>query len=131
MSCSDPIADMLTSIRNAQQARLAQVEMPHSKLKGEIIRVLKREGYVRDFVVENTPKKTLRVYLKYTAENEPAILGLRRLSRCGGRRYAKRDKIPFVLSGSGIVVVSTSAGVMTDKEARKQRVGGELLCTVW
>jgi len=131
MSLTDPISDMLTRIRNAQAAGLDVVEMPFSKLKGEVVGVLKHEGYLTDFVVEGGKKKVLRVYLKYTEDHEPVIRGIRRESRPGLRRYVPAGKIPRVLSGLGVAVLSTSSGVMTDKEARKQKVGGEVLCSVW
>jgi small subunit ribosomal protein S8 len=131
MSWSDPIADMLTRIRNAQRAEFEAVEMPYSRLKGEITRLLKREGYVKDFVVEGGAQKVLRIYLKYTDDLAPAIQGLRRESRPGLRKYASSQDVPKVLGGLGIAVLSTSSGVMTDKEARDARVGGEVLCSVW
>ena len=132
MSWSDPIADMLTRIRNAHQAGRDVVEMPHSRLKGEIVRVLKREGFVNDYVVEGSGKKVLlRVYLKYDPQHAPAILGLRRESRAGGRRYVGWNKTPRILGGMGLAILSTSVGVMSDREARKRRVGGELICSVW
>lgn len=131
MSWSDPIADMLTRIRNGCMVGTDTVEMPHSKLKGEITRVLKREGYVVDYAVEGGVKKVLRIYLKYTRKNEPAIRGVRRDSKPGLRRYVTCAGAPRVLSGMGIAILSTSAGIMTDKEARVKGIGGELLCRVW
>jgi len=131
MSWSDPVADMLTRIRNAHGAEQEIVEIPASKLKAEIARVLKREGYVSDFVIEGGGRKTLRVYLKYGAERTPAIRGLKRESRPGLRHYVKGDGIPRVLGGMGIAILSTSAGIMTDREARERHVGGEVLCSVW
>jgi len=131
MSWSDPIADMLTRIRNGQAAGAEVVEVPHSRLKGEIVRLLKREGYISDFVVEGSVKKVLRVYLKYDRERRPAIQGLKRESMAGRRKYVSWDKIPRVLNGLGVAIVSTPAGVLTDRDARKRRVGGELLCSVW
>ena len=130
MSWSDPIADMLARIRNAYMAHLETVDFQHSKLKGEIVRVLKREGFLNDFVVEGSPKKVMRVYLKY-AGREPAIRGLRRDSAPGGRRTARVAKIPRPLGGMGLAILSTSEGIMTDREARKRKIGGEVLCTVW
>jgi len=130
MSLSDPIADMLARIRNAYGASLETVEFQHSKLKGEIIRVLKREGFVNDYVVEGSPKKVMRVYLKYMGR-EPAIRGLRRRSSPGGRVSVTVDKIPSPLGGIGIAILSTSQGVMAGQEARKRKIGGEVLCTVW
>jgi len=122
---------MMTRIRNAQGARHEVVQMPHSKLKTEIARVLKREGYVKDYSVEGGAKKLLRVYLRYTGEQQPLIAGLRRDSKPGNRLYVGSDEIPRVLGGIGIGILSTSGGVVTDKEARKRKLGGELLCSVW
>ena len=131
MSLSDPIADMLTRIRNAYKAEGDVVEMPYSRLKGEIARVLKKEGFVSDFVVEGGVRKALRIYLRYTGEQEPVIRGLRRESKPGLRRYVSADSLPRVLNGLGVAVLSTSAGVMTAKEAGQKNVGGEYLCSVW
>ena len=132
MSLSDPISDMLTRVRNAHMADQDVVEIPHSKMKGEIARILKHEGYVQDFMVEgNTTQKRLRVKLKYGPEREPVIQGLRRISKPGLRKYAGVTTIPRVLGGLGIAIVSTSRGLMTDRDARKQKVGGEVLCYIW
>lgn len=131
MSCTDPIADMLTRIRNAHMAGREMVESAHSKLKSDLLRVLKREGYILDFAVDGAAKKTLRIYLKYTDEREPVIRGARRESRPGLRRYASAGSIPRVLGGMGVVVLSTSRGVMTGREAKRQGIGGEVLCSVW
>jgi small subunit ribosomal protein S8 len=131
MSLSDPIADMLTRVRNALGAGLETVEMPHSRLKTEVARILKREGFVTDYVVEGDAKKTMRVYLKYTADQKPVMRGLRRESKPGLRRYVTAADIPRVLGGMGICVLSTSSGVMTGKDAYKQKIGGELLCSIW
>ena len=131
MSRSDQISDMLTRIRNAYSAGHDIVEMPCSRLKGEIARVLKREGFITDHVVEGGGKKTLRVYLKYTDDREAAIRGLRRESRPGLREYVSADKVQGVLGGLGVGILSTSSGVMSDREARKRRLGGEYLCSVW
>ena len=131
MSMTDPIADMLTRIRNAQTANHKMVEMPFSKLKNEISRVMKREGFITDYVVEGGIKKTLRVYLKYQSETEGAIEGIRRESKSGLRKYASADEIPKVLGGMGVTIMSTSSGIMTGREARKKHVGGEVLCSIW
>lgn len=131
MSLSDPIADMLTRVRNALSAEHDVVEMPHSKLKKEIARILKREGYITDYTTEGGTKKTLRLYLKYSGEQEPVIQGLRRISRPGLRTYVGATEIPSFLGGIATVIVTTSAGVLTGREARKQKVGGEVLCYVW
>ncbi len=132
MSLSDPIADMLTRVRNAHAAELTMAEMPHSRMKSEIARILKREGYIRDYTTEGGGgKRTLRVYLKYGPDQEKGIQGLRRVSRPGLRTYAGSAQVPRVLGGIGVAILSTSSGVMTDKEARRQKVGGEVLCYVW
>lgn len=131
MSYTDPIADMLTRVRNAQMAEHKAVEMPYSKIKEEIAKVLKREGYVRDYVVEGTFPKSLKVYLKYLQENEPMIKGIKRESTPGLRKYAPADELPKVLAGLGVAILSTSSGIMTGKEAKQQNVGGEVLCSVW
>jgi len=131
MSWSDPIADMLTRIRNAQRVGAEMVEMPHSRMKVEIVRVLKREAFVGDYVVDGSVKKVLRVFLRYGKEHEPVIRGLRRESKAGRRVYARWDRVPRVLNGMGISVLSTSSGVLSDTEARKRHLGGEVLCTVW
>ncbi|MBN1676481.1 MAG: 30S ribosomal protein S8 [Kiritimatiellae bacterium] len=131
MSLSDPIADMLTRIRNAHMAGHEVVEMPHSKVKNEIARILKREGYIADYTAEGGAKKRLRLYLRYLAPEEPIIRGLRRVSKPGLRRYVQADSIPRVLRGIGVVILSTSKGILTGGEARKMRVGGEVLCEVW
>ena len=131
MSYTDPIADMLTRVRNAQMAEHKAVEIPYSRIKEEIARVLKREGYVRDYVVEGAAPKLLRVYLKYLQENEPMIKGIKRESKPGLRKYAPADELPKVLSGLGVAILSTSSGIMTGKEAKQNNVGGEVLCSVW
>jgi small subunit ribosomal protein S8 len=124
---------MLTRVRNAIMANHDTVELPHSKMKGEIARILKKEGYIRDFTVEagDGPQKTLRLYLKYGPDREPVIQGINRFSRPGLRRYSAVATIPRVLGGLGIAILSTSKGLMTDREARKENVGGEVICTVW
>jgi len=132
MSTSDPIADMLTRVRNGLMAKHEVVDAAHSKFKVEIARILKREGYILDYVSEGQgPNGKLRIYLKYTGDNEPAIRGLRRLSKPGLRRYVKSDKVPKALWGLGTVVLSTPLGLLTDKESRKKKVGGEMLFEVW
>lgn len=131
MSWSDPVADMLTRIRNAYGAEHEVVEMPYSRLKAEIARVLKKEGFVTDYASEGGVKKILKVYLKYSEQGKPSITGLKRESRPGLRSYVNATEIPRVLGGMGIAILSTSSGVLTDKEARKQHVGGELLCSIW
>ncbi|RKX32594.1 MAG: 30S ribosomal protein S8 [Verrucomicrobia bacterium] len=132
MTLSDPIGDMLTRIRNACHAGHETVDIPHSKLKAEIARVLQREGFIRAYTTEGRGAvRTLRLYLKYDEEGRPVIRGLKRISRPGLRQYAGVDSLPRVLSGLGIAILSTSAGVMTEREARRRRVGGEVLCHVW
>ncbi len=127
---TDPIADMLTRIRNAGRALLPTVEIPHSRLKEGIARVLRQEGYIADFAVAGDPVKTLRLRLKY-AGKRPVIEGLRRMSKPGRRHYVGVTEIPRVLGGMGIAVLSTSEGIMTGEEARRKKLGGELLCLVW
>jgi small subunit ribosomal protein S8 len=129
---TDPIADMLTRIRNAALARHDRTEMPYSRLKEHVARVLKSEGFVDDVrVSEGEGHKQLTVVLRYGRDKESALDGVRRVSTPGRRVYVRHDRIPRVLSDMGVSILSTSHGVMTDKDARKQRVGGELICEVW
>jgi small subunit ribosomal protein S8 len=129
---TDPIGDMLTRIRNASNARHEKVLVPASRLKARIAEVLKDEGYIRDFVLhQDGPQGAITILLKYTPEREPAISEIKRISKPGLRRYVPTDSIPRILNGMGIAILSTSRGVMVDREARKQKVGGELICTVW
>ena len=130
---TDPIADMLTRIRNACLARHERVRIPASRLKHTIADVLKAEGYVSDVALEaeNTPDKTLTLTLKYGRDRLPAIEGIRRVSRPGRRIYVRAQDIPTVKSGLGIALLSTSRGIMSDRQARKVGVGGELLCEIW
>ncbi|MDA3128931.1 30S ribosomal protein S8 [Aliibacillus thermotolerans] len=132
MAVSDPIADMLTRIRNANTVRHEKLELPASNMKKEIAEILKNEGFIRDYEsIDDNKQGILRIFLKYGPENERVITGLKRISKPGLRVYAKADQIPRVLGGLGIAVISTSKGVMTDKEARKQQVGGEVLAYIW
>ena len=134
MTMTDPIADMLTRIRNANVVLHDEVRMPSSKQKVALARILQREGYIAGFTVTpNTdrPGETLTVSMKYSPDRERTISGLRRVSKPGLRVYAKADGVPRVLGGLGVAVLSTSRGLMTDREARKERVGGEVLCYVW
>lgn len=132
MSFTDPIGDMLTRIRNASSARHEKVLVPRSRLKIRIAEVLREEGFIKDFVVhEEGVQGAITVVLKYSADREPAISDIKRVSKPGLRRYVPTDSIPRVLNGMGIAILSTSKGVMVDREARKQKVGGELICTVW
>lgn len=129
---TDPIADMLTRIKNANRARHQYVEMPASKMKTEIAKILKREGYIEDYeVIASQPYNILRIKLRYLPDRRQVIHGLRRISKPGLRVYVKKDEIPRVLGGLGIAIISTSKGLMTDKEARKQGLGGEVICYVW
>ena len=131
MMITDPIADMLTRIRNANQMKHATVSMPASKLKCEILRVLKAEGYISDYVVkEEENKKSIEVTLKYVNKNR-VIQGIKRISKPGLRVYAKTTELPRVLNGLGVAIISTSSGIMTDRDARKQKLGGEVIAFVW
>ena len=127
----DPISDMLTTIRNGLKARLYSVEVPASRLKGEIARVMKESGYIADAVTTTEFPKKLVITLKYSDRAEPAIRGLARQSKPGLRKFVGCAEIPSVLDGMGLAVLSTSKGVMSGFEAKKQKVGGELICTVW
>ncbi len=132
MVVSCPIADMLTRIRNANQMRYEEVSMPASKMKVEIASILKSEGFIQDYKVEkNDVQGTLVITLKYGERKERVISGLKCISKPGLRVYAKSDNIPKVLNGLGIAIISTSKGVMTDKQARKENVGGEVLAYIW
>jgi small subunit ribosomal protein S8 len=129
---SDPIADMLTRVRNAIRARHPKVDVPSSKLKVEIARILKEEGYIANFkVAEEGVKKTIKIYLKYGPDNEPIISSIERVSRPGCRVYVGRQEIPRVLGGLGINILTTARGVMTGRDAHREKVGGEILCRVW
>jgi len=132
MGMTDPVADMLTRIRNASRVRFEKVDIPASKLKAEVARIMKDEGFIRDFkVVKDSKQGVLRVFLKYDNQKRGAFAGLKRLSRPGRRIYVRADDIPPVLGGLGVSILSTSRGLMTDKEARRTNVGGELLCELW
>jgi small subunit ribosomal protein S8 len=129
---SDPIADLLTRIRNGSRAEHEKVDVPSSKLKVRVCELLKDEGFIKNFrVLEDTKQNTLRVYLKYGPGNEKVISGLVRVSKPGRRVYVTHDKVPSILAGMGVAIVSTSRGVVTDRDARKQKVGGEVLAYVW
>lgn len=129
---TDPIADMLTRIRNANQMRYKEVEVPASKIKNEIARILKQEGFISDYKVKKSNVQDVLVLnLKYGDKKERVITGLKRISKPGLRVYAKAEEIPSVLSGLGIAIISTSKGMMTDKEARKESLGGEVLAYIW
>ena len=132
MVMMDPIADFLTRIRNACMAKFERVDIPSSKTKMRIAQLLKEEGYIKNYkLIKDKRQGTLRLYLKYDAENVPVIGGLERISKPSCRVYVRHDKIPYVLKGYGTAILSTSKGILSDREARKQRIGGELLCRVW
>jgi small subunit ribosomal protein S8 len=129
---SDPIADMLTRVRNAIRARHPKADVPASRLKIEIARILKEEGYIATYkVVEEGAKKTIRIYLKYSPDNAPVISAIERVSRPGCRVYVGQTNIPRVLGGMGINILTTPRGVMTGRDAHKEHIGGEILCRVW
>ncbi|MEL7623948.1 MAG: 30S ribosomal protein S8 [Clostridiales bacterium] len=132
MVMTDPIADFLTRIRNANSVHHEKVEIPASKLKKTMAQILKEEGMIKDFeYIEDGKQGIIRVHLKYGANKQKVITGLKRISRPGLRVYAKKDEVPRILGGLGIAIISTSQGVMTDKQARKCGLGGEVLCYVW
>ena len=132
MVTTDPIADMLTRIRNANTVSRDVVEMPSSRVKRDIAKILKEEGYIRDYeVVADRKQGILRLHLKYGPNKQKAITGLKRISKPGLRVYANKDNIRKVLGGLGIAVISTPKGIMTDKDARREGVGGEVICYVW
>lgn len=129
---SDPIADLLTRIRNAVGVKKKEVTVPSSKLKVEIVKILKEEGYIRNFkVIDDNKQGTLNIAFRYTDDNQSVISGLRRMSRPGCRLFCTKDSIPKVLDGLGIAVISTSKGIMTGKRCEELAVGGEILCTIW
>jgi small subunit ribosomal protein S8 len=132
MAMSDPIADMLTRIRNAGKAKFNSIDIPGSKLKTDLARVLKDEGFIRNYkFIKDNKQGILRVYLKYDEEQSNTIIGLERVSKPSRRLYVKSRDIKPVLNGMGIAVLSTSKGIMTDKQARSEKLGGEILCNVW
>ncbi|MFC1967550.1 30S ribosomal protein S8 [Chloroflexota bacterium] len=132
MTVTDPIADMLTRIRNAIMARHDQVLVPSSRMKLSIARILKEEGFIKDYeVVKGKLERTLKIQLKYYETNEPAIVGLKRVSRPGLRTYVEQAEIPRVYGGLGVSIISTSKGVRTGQQARRMGIGGELLCYIW
>jgi len=131
---TDPIADMLTRIRNANMVSHQEVEMPSSKLKVELAKLLKSEGYIADYSenqVEGKTYKTLKIALKYDENSKPVITNLQRVSRPGLRTYTKSKNIPQVLDGMGVAIISTSKGLLTDRKAKKENIGGEILCYIW
>lgn len=132
MSMTDPIADMLTRIRNASMAKLQKVDIPSSNLKVSIANVLRAEGFIKNYkVIADQKQGILRVYLKFIDEKDPVINEIKRVSKPGGRRYTKSDEIPRVKNGLGVAILSTSKGILADKVAREAGVGGEIICTVW
>ena len=132
MQITDPIADLLTRIRNANSAKHESVDVPASNMKKAIVEILKEEGYIKEYqIIEDGKQGVIRITLKYGPKNEKVISGLKRVSKPGLRYYAGADELPRVLKGLGIAIVSTSKGIMTDKEARKAHVGGEVLAFVW
>src|SRR4051794_27472728 len=134
MTMTDPIADMLTRIRNANIAFHDDVVMPSSKLKEAVAKILEQEGYILGFALEDRPGKpgnSLRIRMKYTNDRQRVITGIKRASKPGLREYRRANEVPRVLGGMGIAIVSTNQGLLTDREARKRNVGGEVLCTVW
>lgn len=132
MSISEPISDMLTRVRNASNTKKEKVDIPASKFKSEIARILKSEGFIANYkVMEDRKQGILRVYLKYTLDKKSVITGISRVSRSGKRVYKDVKEIPMILGGLGISIVSTSKGLMTDKEARANKIGGEVICSVW
>ena len=132
MSMSDPIADMLTRVRNAIKAKFTKVDIPGSKIKIEIANVLKNEGFIQNFkFINDNQQGVLRLYLKYGESRSDVILGIKRISKPSRRVYVKAKDVTSVLNGMGISILSTSAGLMTDKRARKENIGGEILCNVW
>jgi len=132
MSLSDPISNMLTSIRNAIQVKKQSIDVPASKISAKILEIFKEDGYIEDFrLMEDSTQGTLKVYLRYEKNKKPSIIGIKRISKPGLRVYATHDKIPRVLNGLGSAVISTSKGVVDDVRAREMKVGGEVLCYIW
>ncbi len=132
MTMTDPIADMLTRIRNASRVNHDTVDIPASKLKVAMARILKSEGYVRDFnYIADSRQGVVRIYLKYGSNREKVITGIKRISRPGLRVYANKNEVPRVLGGLGVAILSTSRGLMTDRQARQEGIGGEVVCYVW
>ena len=132
MAMTDPVADMLTRIRNANTAGHAEVEIPASKIKKNIAEILLKEGYIKGFeVVETQPQDIIKIQMKYGPDKKRVISGIKRISKPGLKVYAKKDEVPKVLGGLGIAIISTSSGLLTDKQARELGVGGEVVCMVW
>ena len=132
MGMTDPIADLMIRIKNALKSRMEQVDIPASKVKLELAKILKAEGFIKNYkVIQGTPKDYLRVFLKYGEAKQPAILGLERISRSGRRVYVGNEDIPNLRGGLGVIILSTNKGLVTDKQAREMKVGGELIGKVW
>jgi len=131
MNCTDPIADMLTAIRNALMARQDSANTPLSKLKLSLAQILKDEGFILGYAVTGEKQKVIKINLKYDNKKQPVLSGLKRVSKCGSRVYCHGSKIPRIYGGIGVAVVSTSKGIMTGQKARHDNVGGEILCYVW
>lgn len=132
MAMTDPIADFLNRIKNGQRARFDKVDIPASRLKTELARILKEEGYIKHYkLIKDNKQGVLRVHLKYSTDREAAVTGIKRISKPSRRVYVGHDEIPRVLNGLGIAILSTSKGIMTDRDARANRVGGEVICSVW
>jgi len=132
MSVTDPIADMLTCLRNAIMAKKKEVTVPSSRIKVEIAKILKEEGFIKNFkVIDDNKQGLLQIWLKYTEDNKSVISGLERVSRPGCRIYCTKETLPIVMSGLGIAIISTSKGILTDKKCRELGIGGEIICKVW
>lgn len=132
MVMTDPIADMLTRIRNANSVKHESVDVPRSKMKEELARILKDEGFIRDYkVIEDDKQGNIRIYLKYDANKGQVIQGIKRISKPGLRVYANKEEVPRVLGGLGVAILSTSQGIMSDRTARQEGIGGEVICYVW
>ncbi len=132
MSVTDPISDMLTIVRNGSRAKKEKVDAKNSRLSREILNIFKKEGYIKNFkIIDDKKQGVIRVYLKYEEDKAPLITQIKRISKPGLRIYANKENVPRVLNGLGIAVISTSMGVLTDKEARKENVGGEVVCYIW
>ena len=132
MAMTDPVADMLTRIRNANTAGHAEVDVPASKIKKNIAEILLKEGYIKGFeIVETEPQNIIKIQMKYGPDKKRVISGIKRISKPGLKVYAKKDEVPKVLGGLGIAIISTSSGLLTDKQARELGVGGEVVCYVW
>ncbi len=132
MTMTDPVSDMLTRIRNANSRKHEKVDVPASKLKIQIAKVLKDEGFIKNYkLIKGQGAGIIRIYLKYTSDERQIIGGLRRVSKPGLRTYVGKDEIPRVMGGAGVAILSTSKGIMADKECRKEKIGGEVLCYVW